>query len=51
MRIGMAADHGGFELKGYLAANLKGAGHTVVDFGARELIPGDDYSFAADFAD
>ena len=43
MRIGIAADHGGFELKVQLAAALKAAGHEVVDFGAHELVPGDDY--------
>ena len=43
MRIGIAADHGGFELKGQLTASLKTAGHEVVDFGAQELVPGDDY--------
>ena len=43
MRIGIAADHGGFELKGQLIAALKGAGYEVVDFGAHELVAGDDY--------
>ena len=43
MRIGIAADHGGFELKEKLIAGLKGAGYDVVDFGARELVDGDDY--------
>ena len=43
MRIGIAADHGGFELKGQLTASLKTVGHEVVDFGAQELVPGDDY--------
>ena len=43
MRVGVAADHGGFELKVYLAASLKAAGHEVVDFGAHELVAGDDY--------
>lgn len=43
MRVGVAADHGGFELKVYLAAALKAAGHEVVDFGAHELVAGDDY--------
>jgi ribose 5-phosphate isomerase B len=43
MRIGMAADHGGFELKAYLTAALNNAGHEVVDFGAHELVAGDDY--------
>ena len=43
MRIGIAADHGGFELKGQLAAALKAAGYEVADFGAHELVTGDDY--------
>ena len=43
MRIGIAADHGGFELKGQLTAALKAAGYEVADFGAHELEPGDDY--------
>jgi len=43
MRIGIAADHGGFELKEKLAAQLRGAGHQVTDFGAFELSSGDDY--------
>jgi ribose 5-phosphate isomerase B len=43
MRVGIAADHGGFELKAYLTAALKEAGYEVADFGARELIEGDDY--------
>ena len=43
MRIGMAADHGGFELKERLATLLKEAGHEVVDFGPSCLDPADDY--------
>ncbi len=43
MRVGIAADHGGFELKVYLATALKAAGYEVVDFGAHELVTGDDY--------
>jgi ribose 5-phosphate isomerase B len=43
MHIGVAADHGGFELKLKLIDALKAAGHEVVDFGAKELVPGDDY--------
>jgi ribose 5-phosphate isomerase B len=43
MRVGIACDHGGFELKKYLIPALKGAGHEVIDFGAWELIAGDDY--------
>jgi ribose 5-phosphate isomerase B len=43
MRIGIATDHGGFELKEKLADRLRGAGHEVVDFGAHDLRPDDDY--------
>ena len=43
MRIGIAADHGGFALKEVLKADLRGEGHEVVDFGAPELETGDDY--------
>lgn len=43
MRLGVAADHGGFALKQTLAAALAAEGHEIVDFGARELDPEDDY--------
>jgi ribose 5-phosphate isomerase B len=43
MRVGIATDHGGFELKEELKSYLTGTGHVVVDIGARELTPGDDY--------
>jgi ribose 5-phosphate isomerase B len=43
MRVGIATDHGGFGLKEELVAHLREAGHEVVDFGARELAPNDDY--------
>jgi ribose 5-phosphate isomerase B len=43
MHIGIAADHGGFELKQKLAAQLHTAGHIVVDFGANQFTPDDDY--------
>jgi len=43
MRVGIAADHGGFELKVQLTADLKAAGYEVADFGAHELVTGDDY--------
>ena len=43
MRVGIAADHGGFELKVQLTADLKVAGHEVMDFGAHDLVAGDDY--------
>jgi ribose 5-phosphate isomerase B len=43
MRVGIAADHGGFDLKSQIVADLKASGHEVVDFGAHELMPEDDY--------
>ncbi len=43
MRVGIATDHGGYELKDILAEKLRAAGHEVVDFGAYSLEPGDDY--------
>ena len=43
MRIGIATDHGGFDLKEKLAARLRDAGHEVIDFGAHKLTPEDDY--------
>jgi ribose 5-phosphate isomerase B len=42
-RIGIAADHGGFELKVKLVHALNAAGYEVEDFGAHELVVGDDY--------
>ncbi len=43
MRVGIAADHGGFELKVHLTTALNAAGYEVADFGAHELVTGDDY--------
>jgi ribose 5-phosphate isomerase B len=43
MRVGIATDHGGFGLKEELVAQLRAAGHEIVDFGAHSLAPGDDY--------
>jgi ribose 5-phosphate isomerase B len=43
MRVGIATDHGGFDLKEGLIAKLRGAGHEVADFGAHSSNPGDDY--------
>ena len=43
MHIGIATDHGGFELKNELMSQLRAAGHEVIDFGAHTLSPGDDY--------
>jgi ribose 5-phosphate isomerase B len=41
--IGVAADHGGFELKEFLSAKLRAAGFEVTDFGDRQLKSDDDY--------
>ena len=43
MRIGIATDHGGFDLKEELVRRLRGAGHEVVEFGAYRRKEGDDY--------
>lgn len=43
MRIGIAADHGGYELKSKLIKALRESGRDVVDFGADKLTENDDY--------
>jgi ribose 5-phosphate isomerase B len=43
MHIGIAADHGGFELKHRLVKVLEAAGHQVEDYGAYEPVADDDY--------
>ena len=43
MRIGIAADHGGFELKELLTKTLCDLGYEVMDYGASGLNPEDDY--------
>ena len=42
-RVGVAADHGGFESKQYLAGMLCQAHYDVVDFGDSRLKSDDDY--------
>lgn len=42
-RIGVAADHGGFESKEYLLRMLREAHYEVVDFGDSQPKPEDDY--------
>jgi ribose 5-phosphate isomerase B len=42
MRVGIASDHGGFNLKGEIAESLRGSGYEVLDFGAHQLNPGSD---------
>ncbi len=41
--VGIAADHGGHELKEYLIVMLRDAGAEVIDFGDQQLVPEDDY--------
>ncbi|MBO9639206.1 RpiB/LacA/LacB family sugar-phosphate isomerase [Siphonobacter aquaeclarae] len=43
MKIGIATDHGGFELKQQILPFLRSLGHEVTDFGAYELDNQDDY--------
>jgi ribose 5-phosphate isomerase B len=43
MRVGIAADHGGFELKEFLAKALSDLGYKVLDFGTSSLNKEDDY--------
>ncbi len=48
MRIGLAADHAGFDLKNDIAEELTKADHEVIDLGAHEYNKDDDYP---DFAE
>lgn len=43
MKIYIGADHGGYQLKEELKAFLTEKGHEVMDLGAHELDPQDDY--------
>ncbi len=43
MKIGIASDHGGYELKEIIHPFLTGLGYEVKDFGAFQLNDGDDY--------
>jgi len=43
LKVGIAADHGGFVLKTELIRSLRASGCEVVDFGAHQLDPADDY--------
>ena len=43
MKIGIAADHGGFALKEEIRTWLVSLDHNVKDFGAHQLDPGDDF--------
>jgi ribose 5-phosphate isomerase B len=41
--IGIAADHGGYELKEKMSVDLREAGYEVIDFGDHNLVMEDDY--------
>jgi ribose 5-phosphate isomerase B len=43
MRVGIAGDHAGYDLKADMVKRLTAAGHQVIDFGAYRLDPDDDY--------
>ena len=43
MKIYLASDHAGFDLKQFLGDHLKDLGHAVEDCGALEMDPLDDY--------
>jgi len=43
VRVGIAADHGGFALKSELVSSLRASGCEVLDFGAYQLNSTDDY--------
>lgn len=43
VRVYLAADHAGFELKNHLVQHLNGQGHEVTDIGPAEFDPADDY--------
>lgn len=48
MKLAVAADHAGFDLKVQVVPWLESLGHEVIDLGAYELDPDDDYpDFAA----
>ena len=46
MKIAVAADHAGFELKNYLRAFIERLGHSVIDLGAHNTQPSDYPDFA-----
>jgi ribose 5-phosphate isomerase B len=43
MIVALGSDHGGFPLKGTIADAIRAAGHNVLDCGAMEHAPDDDY--------
>ncbi|WP_018024441.1 ribose-5-phosphate isomerase [Corynebacterium ulceribovis] len=43
MRVYLGADHAGFDMKNLIKAHLTEQGHEVIDCGAHEFDPADDY--------
>ena len=43
MKIHIASDHAGYEMKNFLKYSLLDMGHTVTDYGPKESNPTDDY--------
>jgi ribose 5-phosphate isomerase B len=43
VRVYLGSDHAGFDLKARLIEHLSGAGHEIVDIGASQYDPDDDY--------
>jgi ribose 5-phosphate isomerase B len=43
MNVAVATDHAGFVLRDAVIGAVVGAGHTVIDLGAKQVDPGDDY--------
>ncbi len=43
MKVAIACDHGGFALKAALVELVRELGHEVLDLGAHQLDPADDY--------
>ncbi len=43
MIVAIGCDHAGFPLKDHVMAEVRAAGHEVLDCGAKTLVPDDDY--------
>lgn len=43
MKIAVAADHGGYDLKQAIVDEARAAGHEVLDLGSHQFEPADDY--------
>ncbi|MEP6992547.1 MAG: RpiB/LacA/LacB family sugar-phosphate isomerase [bacterium] len=43
MNVAFAADHAGWPLRGRVLQEIAALGHTLVDCGSEQMVPGDDY--------